>query len=154
HRAARAEEDMMLEPRSERPVMPRITVETASTGKQTDAPVVFDLDGLEVFYGTFRAVRGVTMKIHKNEITAFIGPSGCGKTTVLRSFNRMHDVIPGARVGGRLEYHGVSLYGANVSATEVRRRIGMVFQKPNPFPKSIYDNIAFGPRVNGVSRRA
>src|SRR5262249_46479502 len=99
HRAARAEEDMMLEPRSERPVMPRITVETASTGKQTDAPVVFDLDGLEVFYGTFRAVRGVTMKIHKNEITAFIGPSGCGKTTVLRSFNRMHDVIPGARVG-------------------------------------------------------
>ncbi len=118
------------------------------------APVVFDLAELEVFYGTFRAVRGVSMKIHKNQITAFIGPSGCGKTTVLRAFNRMHDVIPGARVAGKLLYHGVDLYGPDVSATEVRRRIGMVFQKPNPFPKSIYDNIAFGPRVNGVRGRA
>jgi phosphate transport system ATP-binding protein len=119
-----------------------------------DTPVVFELADLEVYYGAFRAVRGVTMKIHKNEITAFIGPSGCGKTTVLRGFNRMHDVIPGARVGGKLRYHGVDLYGAGVSATEVRRRIGMVFQKPNPFPKSIYDNVAFGPRVNGVRSRS
>jgi phosphate transport system ATP-binding protein len=94
------------------------------------------------------------MKIHKNQITAFIGPSGCGKTTMLRAFNRMHDVIPGARVAGKLRYHGVDLYGPEVSATEVRRRIGMVFQKPNPFPKSIYDNIAFGPRVNGVKNKA
>jgi phosphate transport system ATP-binding protein len=120
----------------------------------SNAPVVFNLEELEVYYGAFRAVCGVTMQIHKNEITAFIGPSGCGKTTVLRSFNRMHDVIPGARVAGKLQYHGIDLYGQNVSATEVRRRIGMVFQKPNPFPKSIYDNISFGPRVNGVSSKA
>ncbi len=118
------------------------------------APVVFDVEDAEVYYGSFRAVRGVSMKLHKNEITAFIGPSGCGKTTMLRAFNRMHDVIPGARVGGKLRYYGVDLYGPDVSATEVRRRIGMVFQKPNPFPKSIYDNIAFGPRVNGITSKA
>ncbi|MEO8213383.1 MAG: phosphate ABC transporter ATP-binding protein, partial [Myxococcales bacterium] len=116
--------------------------------------VVFDLEEVEVFYGSFRAVGRVTMQIFKNEITAFIGPSGCGKTTVLRSFNRMHDVTPGARVAGGLRYRGAELYGANVSATEVRRRIGMVFQKPNPFPKSIYDNVAFGPRSSGVKSKA
>jgi phosphate transport system ATP-binding protein len=118
------------------------------------SPVVFDLKGLEVFYGAFRAVHDVSMQIRKNQITAFIGPSGCGKTTVLRTFNRMNDVIPGARVGGKLLYHGVDLYGPTVSATEVRRRVGMVFQKPNPFPKSIYDNVAYGPRINGVRDRA
>jgi phosphate transport system ATP-binding protein len=107
-----------------------------------------------VFYGSFRAVRGVNLEIGAHQITAFIGPSGCGKTTVLRSLNRMHDVIPGARVAGKVRYHGVDLYAPEVSATEVRRRIGMVFQKPNPFPKSIYDNIAFGPRVNGVRNKA
>ena len=119
-----------------------------------DTSVVFELADLEVYYGAFRAVRGVTMKILKNEITAFIGPSGCGKTTVLRSFNRMHDVTPGARVAGGLRYRGAELYGQNVSATEVRRRIGMVFQKPNPFPKSIYDNVAFGPRSSGMKSNA
>jgi phosphate transport system ATP-binding protein len=118
------------------------------------APVVFDLQGLEVFYGAFRAVHDVTMQVRKNQITAFIGPSGCGKTTVLRTFNRMNDVIPGARVGGKLLYHGIDLYGPTVSATEVRRRVGMVFQKPNPFPKSIYDNVAYGPRINGIRDRA
>jgi len=118
-----------------------------------EGAVVFELTDLEVYYGAFRAVSRVTMKIFKNEITAFIGPSGCGKTTVLRSFNRMHDVTPGARVAGGLRYRGTELYGPNVSATEVRRRIGMVFQKPNPFPKSIYDNVAFGPRSNGVQSR-
>jgi phosphate transport system ATP-binding protein len=117
------------------------------------APVVFELEKLEVFYGTFRAVRDVTLDIRKNQITAFIGPSGCGKTTVLRCLNRMNDLVPGARVGGRVAYHGVDLYGADVSVTEVRRRIGMVFQKPNPFPKSIYDNIAFGPRIAGIRDR-
>jgi phosphate transport system ATP-binding protein len=121
---------------------------------KTDPAVVFDLDGLEVFYGAFRAVRGVTMQIFRNEITAFIGPSGCGKTTVLRAFNRMHDVTPGARVAGGLRYHTAELYAANVSATEVRRRIGMVFQRPNPFPKSVYDNVAFGPRSKGVRGKA
>ena len=132
----------------------RISVERRSAPALDETPVVFDLENAEVFYGSFRAVRGVTMRIHKNQITAFIGPSGCGKTTMLRALNRMHDVIPGARVGGKLLYHGVDLYGPDVSATEVRRRIGMVFQKPNPFPKSIYDNIAFGPRVNGVKSKA
>jgi phosphate transport system ATP-binding protein len=115
-----------------------------------ERPVVFDLDKLEVFYGKFRAVRDVTMQIFRNEITAFIGPSGCGKTTVLRCFNRMHDITPGARVAGGLRYHTADLYDERVSATEVRRRIGMVFQKPNPFPKSIYENVAFGPRSKGV----
>jgi phosphate transport system ATP-binding protein len=123
------------------------------SASRTNGAVVFDLDNLEVFYGSFRAVRGVTLKIFKNEVTAFIGPSGCGKTTVLRSLNRMHDVTPGARVAGGLRYHTAELYAPEVSATEVRRRIGMVFQKPNPFPKSIYDNVAFGPRANGVTRK-
>jgi phosphate transport system ATP-binding protein len=132
----------------------RVEIEEPVATQKPTTPVVFDLDGVEVFYGSFRAVRNVTMTIHKNDITAFIGPSGCGKTTVLRGFNRMHDVIPGARVGGKLRYHGVDLYGENVSATEVRRRIGMVFQKPNPFPKSIYDNVAFGPRINGKTARS
>ncbi|MEA2698372.1 MAG: phosphate transport system ATP-binding protein [Myxococcales bacterium] len=131
-----------------------IIVSPPVASNRPDTPVVFDLADLEVFYGTFRAVRGVTMKIFKNEITAFIGPSGCGKTTVLRSFNRMHDVTPGARVAGGLRYRGAELYAPTVSATEVRRRIGMVFQKPNPFPKSIYDNVAFGPRSSGVSAKA
>ncbi|MEO7735979.1 MAG: phosphate ABC transporter ATP-binding protein PstB [Kofleriaceae bacterium] len=119
-----------------------------------ETPVVFACEQVEVYYGSFRAVRGVTLGIHAHQITAFIGPSGCGKTTMLRTLNRMHDVIPGARVAGKVNYHGVDLYAPEVSATEVRRRIGMVFQKPNPVPKSIYDNIAFGPRVNGVRSKA
>jgi len=143
-----------VEPRAAAKAPQRIQVEQPKAKNLAETPIVFDLEKLEVYYSAFRAVRGVTMHIHKNEITAFIGPSGCGKTTVLRGFNRMHDVIPGARVAGKLLYHGVDLYGENVSATEVRRRIGMVFQKPNPFPKSIYDNIAFGPRVNGITGRS
>ncbi len=132
----------------------RIVVDRRSTPQITDTPAVFDCENVEVYYGAFRAVRGVNLTIHAHQITAFIGPSGCGKTTVLRSLNRMHDVIPGARVAGRVSYHGIDLYAPEVSATEVRRRIGMVFQKPNPFPKSIYDNIAFGPRVNGIRDKA
>jgi len=133
----------------------RIVVEQRrSSPALEETPVVFDVQDVEVFYGSFRAVHDVTMKIHEKQITAFIGPSGCGKTTMLRAFNRMHDVIPGARVAGKLSYHGVDLYGPDVSATEVRRRVGMVFQKPNPFPKSIYDNVAFGPRVNGITKKA
>jgi phosphate transport system ATP-binding protein len=119
-----------------------------------NGPTVFELDRLEVYYGEFRAVRDVTMSIFRNEITAFIGPSGCGKTTVLRCFNRMHDVTPGARVAGRLRYHTADLYAPNVSATEVRRRIGMVFQKPNPFPKSVYENVAFGLRSKGIRAKS
>jgi phosphate transport system ATP-binding protein len=118
-------------------------------GESTELPVVFDVDDLSVYYGNFRAVRDVTMEIRQREITAFIGPSGCGKSTVLRCFNRMNDLVEIARVEGRLTYHGVDLYARGVDPVEVRRRIGMVFQKPNPFPKSIYDNIAFGPRLSG-----
>jgi phosphate transport system ATP-binding protein len=114
---------------------------------------VFELRNLAVYYGAFRAVNDVSLAIHKHQITAFIGPSGCGKTTVLRCLNRMNDLIPGARIEGNVCYRGIDLYEPEVSVTEVRRRIGMVFQKPNPFPKSIYDNIAFGPRVNGTRDR-
>ena len=120
----------------------------------TDRELMFDIRDLSVYYGAFRAVREATLPIRRNEITAFIGPSGCGKTTVLRCLNRMNDLVPGARVEGKVLYRGVELYGPDVSATEVRRHIGMVFQKPNPFPKSIYDNVAFGPRVNGTKRKA
>jgi phosphate transport system ATP-binding protein len=111
---------------------------------------VFDAVGLSVCYGDFRAVRDVTLDIRQHEITAFIGPSGCGKSTVLRCFNRMNDLIESARVEGTLTYHGVDLYDPAVNPVEVRRRIGMVFQKPNPFPKSIYDNVAYGPRLAGA----
>jgi phosphate transport system ATP-binding protein len=112
--------------------------------------VVFDVQQLNVYYGAFRAVRDVDIEVNRQEITAFIGPSGCGKTTVLRCFNRMNDLIDTARVEGSITYHGVDLYDREVNPVEVRRRIGMVFQKPNPFPKSIYDNVAYGPKIAGV----
>ncbi len=116
--------------------------------------MVFDARDLSVYYGDFRAVRDVNVQVNRNEITAFIGPSGCGKTTVLRCFNRMNDLIDIARVEGHLTYHGVDLYDKAVNPVEVRRRIGMVFQKPNPFPKSIYDNVAYGPRIAGTKNKA
>ncbi|MEY2459878.1 MAG: phosphate transport system ATP-binding protein [Acidimicrobiaceae bacterium] len=125
------------------------TPESADAPMEDERPVVFDVKDLSVFYGSFRAVRDVALPIRKHEVTAFIGPSGCGKTTVLRCFNRMNDLIDGARVEGTLTYHGVDLYDPKVNPVEVRRRIGMVFQKPNPFPKSIYDNVAYGPRIGG-----
>jgi phosphate transport system ATP-binding protein len=111
--------------------------------------VLFDVDDLTVSYADVPAIRNVSLDIYQNFITAFIGPSGCGKSTFIRCFNRMNDLIPIARVDGRILYHGIDLYGPEVDSVEVRKRIGMVFQKPNPFPKSIYDNIAFGPRVLG-----
>ena len=120
------------------------------TSAPDNAAVVFDVRGLDVFYGNFRAVRDVDLQIHTHEITAFIGPSGCGKSTVLRCFDRMNDLIEGARVDGKILFHGVDLYDPRIDPVEVRKRIGMVFQKPNPFPKSIYDNIAFGPRISGT----
>jgi len=116
-------------------------------------PIVFEVRDLAVYYGDFRAVREVNIDVRQHEITAFIGPSGCGKTTVLRCFDRMNDLIPGARAEGTVNYHGVPLYGPKVDPVEVRRRIGMVFQKPNPFPKSIYDNVAYGPRLRGRRRK-
>jgi phosphate transport system ATP-binding protein len=111
---------------------------------------IFGLEEVQVSYGPKPAVRGVNFDIGKNEITALIGPSGCGKSTLIRCLNRMNDLIPGARVEGKVRYHGQDLYAPQVDAVEVRKRIGMVFQKPNPFPKSIFDNIAFGPRVLGM----
>jgi phosphate transport system ATP-binding protein len=112
--------------------------------------VIFDVDDINVFYGEHKAIRNVTMDLHVNEITALIGPSGCGKSTFIRCLNRMNDLIPSARVDGKIVYHGEDLYASNIDPVQVRKRIGMVFQKPNPFPKSIYDNIAFGPRVMGM----
>jgi phosphate transport system ATP-binding protein len=111
--------------------------------------LIFDVRDVAVYYGDFQAVRDVNLPIREHEITALIGPSGCGKSTVLRSFNRMNDLIEVARVEGQLLYHGVDLYDPQVDPVEVRRHIGMVFQKPNPFPKSIYDNVAFGPKIAG-----
>jgi phosphate transport system ATP-binding protein len=111
--------------------------------------VVFELDGLSCYYGSFRAVRDISLRVPRNQITALIGPSGCGKSTLLRSFNRMNDLVESAHIEGSIRYHGVDIYADGIDPVEVRRRIGMVFQKPNPFPKSIYDNVAFGPRVAG-----
>ncbi len=110
---------------------------------------VLETHDLSIFYGPFEAVKGVNLKIEKQKITAIIGPSGCGKSTLLRAFNRMNDFVPTSHVKGEVRMHGENLYGKDVDAVEVRRRIGMVFQKPNPFPKSIYDNIAWGARING-----
>jgi len=116
---------------------------------QTDLAV--ELKNVDCYYGSYRAVAGVSIPIERYKITAFIGPSGCGKSTVLRAINRMNDLVPGAYATGEIMYRGQNLYGAGVDPVEVRRQIGMVFQKPNPFPKSIYDNVAYGPRLLGVT---
>jgi phosphate transport system ATP-binding protein len=127
-----------------------VAARVADTVSDASEPnVVFDVRDLNVYYGAFKAVRDVNLSIHQYEITAFIGPSGCGKSTVLRCFDRMNDLIESARVEGQVLYHGVNLYDPRIDPVEVRKRVGMVFQKPNPFPKSIYDNIAFGPRISG-----
>ena len=124
------------------------------TVKQSAPPpaapsVAVEARGLGVYYGAFRAVKDIDLDCVTNKITALIGPSGCGKSTVLRVFNRMNDLIPGARVEGEVRFDGVDIYSARIDPVEVRRKVGMVFQKPNPFPKSIYDNVAWGAKVNG-----
>ncbi len=130
--------------------VPEISTQAPAGSATGPADVsVFEIRGFSAYYGEFRAVRDIDLDIPQNRITAFIGPSGCGKSTLLRCFNRMNDLIPSAHNSGAIRYHGVNLYDPKVDAVEVRRRIGMVFQKPNPFPKSIYDNIAFGPRIAG-----
>ena len=126
---------------------------TAANGNgqiQVAPEVVFEATGIDVFYGAKQALHGVSLRIRRGQITALIGPSGCGKTTFLRSLNRMNDSVAGFRIDGQVLYHGHDLYGGNVDQVEVRRRIGMVFQKPNPFPKSIYDNVAWAPRNLGL----
>ncbi|RRR95863.1 phosphate ABC transporter ATP-binding protein PstB [Glycomyces terrestris] len=134
----------------------RLSAVPQPAGQRTPAgapgATVFDIKDVNVFYGSFKAVKNVNFTVARNEITALIGPSGCGKSTLLRSLNRMNDLIPGARVEGAVSYHGKNIYDQDVDAVEVRRRIGMVFQKANPFPKSIFDNVAYGPRIHGVKR--
>ena len=138
----------MSEPESQQTLSPD---RKGGDGGAPPANAVIEVDDVHFHYVQGRDVlRGVTMQIRRGEVTAFIGPSGCGKTTLLRCFNRMNDLIPNARVSGKILYHDEDVYGEHVDPIEVRRRIGMVFQKPNPFPKSIYDNIAYGPRVNGM----
>ena len=134
-------------------VLPRLDVPDTAPRAMSTGTSIFDVQNTSIYYGAFRAVTDVSLTVYENEITAFIGPSGCGKTTVLRSLNRMNDLIVGARVEGDIRYRGVPLYGSDVSPIAVRRRIGMVFQKANPFPKSIYDNVAYGPRINGIRNK-
>ncbi len=111
--------------------------------------IAIQAHNMNVYYGDFQAVKEINLSVPPQKITALIGPSGCGKSTVLRSFNRMNDLIPSARVAGEVLYHGANIYAPDVDPVEIRRRIGMVFQKPNPFPKSIYDNVAWGAKING-----
>jgi phosphate transport system ATP-binding protein len=134
-------------------VLPKLAVPDTAPGDTFTGTAIFDVQKTSIYYGSFRAVTDVSLTVYENEITAFIGPSGCGKTTVLRSLNRMNDLITGARVEGDIRYRGVPLYGKDVSPIAVRRRIGMVFQKANPFPKSVYDNVAYGPRINGIRNK-
>jgi len=131
------------------------SVEVARSGEKRPLAareVVFDIDDLAVHYGQTTAFSGVTLDIFKNQVTAVIGPSGCGKSTFIRCLNRMNDLVGGASVGGKILYHGADIYGGDVDPIEVRRRIGMVFQRPNPFPKSIYDNVAFAPKSLGMRK--
>ncbi|MEM9907854.1 MAG: ATP-binding cassette domain-containing protein, partial [Cyanobacteria bacterium P01_D01_bin.44] len=116
---------------------------------RTKTDLVFNANKVSVYYGSSLAVKDVFLEIPRNQIVAFIGPSGCGKSTILRCFNRMNDLIPSARMEGQITFDGVDIYDKKVDPVELRRRVGQVFQKPNPFPKSIYDNIAFGARING-----
>jgi phosphate transport system ATP-binding protein len=129
--------------------LPRLEPEVTRQAEPGSSAVIFDVRSVSIWYSAFKAVTDVSMSIHEHEITAFIGSSGSGKSTVLRAFNRMNDLVPGARMEGEITYRDESLYGKDVSPVAVRRRIGMVFQKANPFPKSIYDNVAYGPRING-----
>jgi phosphate transport system ATP-binding protein len=119
-----------------------------------DSPCKVEIKGLDVYYGKFHALADINLSIHEKKITAIIGPSGCGKSTLLRSFNRMNDLTPGCRVLGEIGLDGGNIYAPGVDVVDIRRRVGMVFQRPNPFPKSIYDNVAYGPRLYGIHRKA
>ena len=134
------------------PPVPAATAEAARRTPDDVVDAVFEVENVRISYGDVLALDTVNMGIPRGEITAFIGPSGCGKSTFIRSFNRMNDLIPEARVEGTLRFHGVDLYGSEIDPVEVRRRIGMVFQKPNPFPRSIFDNITFGPKLMGIRK--
>ena len=130
-------------------------VNAGDAAEDTTRDTLVAAENVSVFYGSFQAVRFVTLEIEPNTVTALIGPSGCGKTTFLRALNRMHDLTPGARIEGKLSFHGQNIYGKDVDAVDVRRRIGMVFQKPNPFPTmSIYENVVSGLKLAGVRNKA
>lgn len=132
-------------------MMAKPKVAQSSAIRTNISNVAIEAKDVNIYYGNFHAVRDVNLQIERRKITAMIGPSGCGKSTVLRCFNRMNDLIPSARIDGSIEFNGQNIYAKNVDSVEVRRRIGMVFQKPNPFPKSIYENIAWGAKINGFS---
>jgi phosphate transport system ATP-binding protein len=134
------------------PVMRPVDVAARQDAESQTRETVFDIQGLEARYGSNVAVKGVDLEIYRNLVTAVIGPSGCGKSTFIRCLNRMNDEVPSFRHEGKILYHGIDLYGDGVEPVEVRRRIGMVFQKPNPFPKTIYDNVAWAPRVLGLKK--
>ena len=155
----------MSEDKTEVPLPVEVPEQTEHTehterAEQTERPErngapgvsVFDVNDVSIFYGAFRALNDVTMDIYRHQVTALIGPSGCGKTTFLRCFNRMNDLVSGTRIEGQIRFDGQDLYASSVRPIELRRQVGMVFQKPNPFPKSIYENIAFTPKANGVKR--
>ncbi|HEY5903422.1 MAG TPA: phosphate ABC transporter ATP-binding protein PstB [Anaerolineales bacterium] len=125
-----------------------------NAARPEDGPDKMEIENLSVYYGDFRAIRDVNLSIRANEITAIIGPSGCGKSTLLRALNRMNDLVSGSRAEGQITLDGQPLYAPGVDVVEVRRRVGMVFQRPNPFPKSIYDNVAYGPRLYGMRRKS
>ena len=148
------EQQDQLKVQQDQEVVPQLDIPQSAPRDLPSGNAIFEINNTSIYYGSFRAVTDVSLTVHENEITAFIGPSGCGKTTVLRSLNRMNDLIVGARVEGDIKYRGVPLYGAGVSPIAVRRRIGMVFQKANPFPKSIYENVAYGPKINGIRGKA
>src|SRR5215213_6448861 len=132
-------------------MMSAVLDESVIKTQQSEARAIVSLRELKVYYGTFLAVTNVTFEVPTNQITALIGPSGCGKSTVLRCINRMNDLIPGARVEGQVLYHGQDICSSQVDPVEVRRHIGMVFQKPNPFPKSIFENVAWGARIDAIT---
>jgi phosphate transport system ATP-binding protein len=147
------EQQDQLKVQQDQQVVPKLNAASSASRDTPTGNPIFDVKNTSIYYGSFRAVTDVSLTVYEHEITAFIGPSGCGKTTVLRSLNRMNDLIAGARVEGDVRYRGVPLYGKDVSPIAVRRRIGMVFQKANPFPKSVYDNVAYGPRINGIRNK-
>jgi phosphate transport system ATP-binding protein len=145
------EEELVNEAVTMPPMRP-VEIAEREAPKPATGEAVFDIQDLTVRYGDNVAVQGVAMEVQKNIVTAVIGPSGCGKSTFIRCLNRMNDTVPGFKLDGRVNYHGVDIYGDGVEPIEVRRRIGMVFQKPNPFPKTIYDNVAWAPRVLGLKK--
>jgi phosphate transport system ATP-binding protein len=149
HRPARLESEAREEESESRRLEEHNETEMPPASESAHEQGVIETRGMDVFYGNFKAVEDVSLNFAFNEISALIGPSGCGKSTVLRSLNRMNDLIPTARVEGEVMYHGNNIYEQGIDPVEIRRRIGMVFQKPNPFPKSIHDNIAWGAKING-----